>query len=123
MSKKKNLKRLSQEEIVRILEKEQKSKLQTLEQWLDYIIDQAEHGYGALTIPFFLPNELETVKKLKEEMKPISHRLYVTEPIMEAQMEQIIGYNKIWRDRMLSLEKFYPNKILLQNSLNDILVL
>lgn len=114
---------LTEKEIITILEKSEKEKVRSLATWLDYIIDQAEAGYGALSMPFFSQNENEVLKKVRYEMFPVSHRLYLTESIMEAQLEQIVEYNELWREKTLELKDFHPDRSLLQNSLHDIIVL
>lgn len=114
---------LTEKELIEILEKSEKEKVRSLASWLDYLIDQAEAGYGALSMPFFFQNEKEVLKKVRDEMEPISHRLYVTESIMEAQLEQIVGDNKIWKEKTLELKDFHPERKLLRNSLRDTIVL
>lgn len=114
---------LTEKELIEILEKSEKEKVRSLASWLDYLIDQAEAGYGALSMQFFFQNEKEVLKKVRDEMEPISHRLYVTESIMEAQLEQIVGDNKIWKEKTLELKDFHPERKLLRNSLRDTIVL
>lgn len=113
----------SQKELIKSLEKESGEEVKTLEQWLEYIINRGVNGQGALTMKYFFAYEIDSARKVRDELKPISNRLYVTKSAMAEQLKLVVECNKYWRKRMLSLKDYDSKQALYQNSLNNIVVL
>ena len=115
--------RIGQEEKIRKLEEACKETVKTLGQWLDEIVREAEKGHGILTMPYFFPQEIEAVKKIRKDLQEVSERLYVTESAMEQQIQYIVEDNSVWKRDMLLLKYYNPKKELLQKSRNEIVLL
>ena len=115
--------RMRQKEKIRRLEEECKETVKTLDQWFDEIVREAEKGHGILTMPYFFPQEIEAVKKIRNDLQEVSERLYVTESAMVQQIQYIVEDNSVWKRNMIQLKYYSPKKELLQKSRNDIVPL